>query len=47
MKTKKIIIALLCVLALLLGACSKADNKIENQHGEEFTITDETVQVGT
>ena len=31
MKTKKIIIALLCVLALMLGACSKAeDNKIEN-----------------
>ena len=47
MKTKKVLIALLCVLALMLGACSKADNKVENQHGEEFTVTDETVQVGT
>ena len=47
MKTKRIIIALLCVLALMLGACSKADNKIENQHGEEFTVSDEAVQVGT
>ena len=48
MKTKKILIALLCVLALVLGACSKDDsNKVENQHGEEFTVTDEAVQVGT
>ena len=47
MRTKRIIIALLCVLALMLGACSKADNKIENQHGEEFTVSDEAVQVGT
>ena len=48
MKTKKTIIALLCVLALVLGACSKDDsNKVENQHGEEFTVTDEAVQVGT
>ena len=48
MKTKKTLIALLCVLALVLGACSKDDsNKVENQHGEEFTVTDEAVQVGT
>ncbi|MBQ1475901.1 MAG: ABC transporter substrate-binding protein, partial [Firmicutes bacterium] len=48
MKTKKTLIALLCVLALMLGACSKDDaNKVENQHGEEFTVTDEAVQVGT